>query len=361
MLEIYLRGKTYWIRGSVEYNGTAVTSYKRQSTGTASRAGAEDFVRAVTEKEIRRHLLGDEHVISFADCILHYRASAETAKKLIPIVEQIGDLSVRSITPRFIRNLGRDMMPMVSTDTWTREIVTPIRAVINNAHDLLGPEKVQHIRVRNFDAEERAAQNTKRGSTGRKKHGRGSLEWLIAFRQHADPRVGALALFMFGTAARIGQAVAMHPDDFDLVRGTATIPAAKGHGPRKVELPPEIIVDLKRIKPKVPRGWEMTRANLRMFGYANRTAPRKAWQAAEEAAGIDHLPPHSAGRHGFGQEFRVRRKLDSRTVEAFGGWADTQILDKHYTGAEDATAKIHRAFRTSVVHAENKTGLKLLL
>ena len=54
-----------------------------------------------------------------------------------------------------------------------------------------------------------------------------------------------------------------------------------------------------------------------VFGYASRCGPLKAWQAACKKASIPYLPPHSAGRHGFGQEMKVRQGVDGKAVAAF--------------------------------------------
>ena len=43
-----------------------------------------------------------------------------------------------SITGALLKKLGPKLKPKACTDTWWREIVTPARAVINNAHELKG-------------------------------------------------------------------------------------------------------------------------------------------------------------------------------------------------------------------------------
>jgi integrase len=42
-----------------------------------------------------------------------------------------------------------------------------------------------------------------------------TLEWVKAFRQHASPQLGALALFMFVTGARVSEALRVQWDDLD--------------------------------------------------------------------------------------------------------------------------------------------------
>lgn len=57
-----------------------------------------------------------------------------------------------------------------------------------------------------------------------------------------------------------------------------------------------------------------TDENKRLFGYGDRSSPRKAWDAAIEAAGIEHLSFLNAGRHGFGQEMNVRTPIDEKAA-----------------------------------------------
>jgi integrase len=77
------------------------------------------------------------------------------------------------------------------------------------------------------------------------------------FRAQAPRYHAALALFMFATGARIGQAVAMHPSQhLDLQNARVCIPGAKGHADRWITVPMELVVELANLPAKTPRGWE---------------------------------------------------------------------------------------------------------
>lgn len=121
-----------------------------------------------------------------------------------------------------------------------------------------------------------------------------------------------------------------------------------------------IIAKLTPLEEERLTGWDRKPANLRVFGYASKDGPLKNWRKACKDASIPYLPPHSAGRHGFGQEMKVRQKLDTKAVEAGGGWsASGHMVDRTYTHAEDASGKIIRALRTGRVQAEKRASLKL--
>lgn len=359
-LEPYLRGSTYWAKGRVEINGRPVSEYIRESTGSSTEQGARDWIRERENEEIRRHHVGDEaEVMTFAGAVTLYDPDPTTAKYLVPILKHFGTTPCRDITAAMVRDLAKRLYPRNSTDSWRRWVITPTRAVINHAHERF-PRECPPIKIKGFDQDERIEQDKRRGKRSRPAKKPGDWEWMLKFCAHAEPRVKALALLMFTTGARIGQAVAMTPDHLKLDEGKVIIPGAKGHDDRELLLPDFMLEILKSIKPRVPREWELRDENLRVFGYASKDGPRKAWDAAVTAAKIERLTPHAAGRHGFGQEMRVRRGIDKKAVEAFGGWSPAgDMVDKTYTHAEDHTAKIHKANRTGLVQAQKKTGLKL--
>lgn len=361
-LEAYQRGPVWWAKGRVEYNGRAITAYIRESTGASSQDGAQDWIADREEAERRRYLLGEEQrPLTFDDALLLYDGAADVADQLSLISAEIGRKLVRDITPQEIRDLGPKLYPGACSDTWRRWVVTPARAVINNGHDKRGP-LCPPIKIKGYPEKERIAQDKKRKKASRIERRPGDWEWLLKFRQHAPARLGALALFMFVTGRRIGQSVAMHPErDLDLQNARVRVPGAKGHADSWITIPMELVIELASIKPKTPRGWNRDdKRNQRVFGYADRCAPLKAWRSTCIRAGIDYRSPHAAGRHGFGQEHVVRQGTDAKATAKFGAWSDTAMLAKTYTHAEDVDAKIHAAFRTGLEQAEASTGLKLL-
>ena len=364
-LTLWKRGNIYWAQGRIVHNGRALTPYIRESTGASDEAGARAWIVAREDAELSRHYGGTQtgqaptSGLSFAGAVLDYPANPKTARYLAALIPHIGHLALTSLTPRSIRDLGPRLLPNASTDTWTRQIITPVRAVINHAMD---DGEGTAFRVRGYTKRQRLEQDAKRGKISRVERSAGSWPWLLAFRAAAnDPRLAALALFMFATGARVSQAVAMHPKrHLDLPNARVCVPAAKGMEDRWISVPMELIVDLANLPPMVPRGWAETQENLRVFGYADRSGPRKGWAATCARAGIAPLGRHEAGRHGFGQEMRVRQGVDKQSASSFGGWSDVALMDRTYTHAEDAAAKIAAAFRTGLAQAEQETGLKLL-
>ena len=64
-------------------------------------------------------------------------------------------------------------------------------------------------------------------------------------------------------------------------------------------------------------------------------------------------------RGGFGQEMNVRQGIDEKAAAEFGGWADTSLMRRTYTHAEQTTEKVHAAQLRGPREAEQKTNLTL--
>lgn len=339
-IELYIRGGVYWCRGRPADGDR----YVRQSLGTPDEAIAQAAVREIEGIARKRRILGadaprPEDEITFSACVMLYDAPARDAGYLKPIVRKFGKFRVRDITPASVRKLAKELYPGASTDTWHRQVVTPVRAVINNAHEL---GKCQPIRIKTFSRDERIRQDRMRGKESRVPKVPGSWPWLQAFMAKAEPRDAALAYFMFRHGARIGQSVAMtRKDDMNLRAGKVRLPPTKGHDAIWVTLDPEEVVMLANL-PLPYRG----EARDRVFGISGGRsgALYRRWKATCEAAGIDYLSPHAAGRHGFATEMIVRQKVDAPSA-ADGRWSSPAVMLQTYSHAEGAEETVRAAFK----------------
>ncbi|PTW62058.1 phage integrase family protein [Breoghania corrubedonensis] len=343
-LKLFQRGNKWWIRGRVD----GVDGYLKRSLGTSDCAVAEAKKAEIERRARQRAILGDDapteaDELTFAAAIMLYKAKPAEAKFLIKVVPHIGGMKVKAIKPTLIRNLGATIYPKASVDTWRRQVVTPICAVINNAHQL---GKANPIRVKTYTSQERTAQDEARGKQSRQAKTPGSWEWLLAFQLEANRYLSAMALFMFTTGARVSQAIGVKPSDLDFEKGRIWMPAAKGHPAQWVSLMPEMVETLKKLPAR----------NGRVFGYQQRWGVYKAWKSACARAGIEYLPPHSAGRHGFGTELIVRQGLDPRTVADQGRWSSPHVLLDTYTHSENGTLSVRSAFARGRGAAMDKTG-----
>lgn len=339
-LRVYIRGRIYWVKGVRPDTG----EYIRQSLGTSDAGVAETKIAEITKAARQRRLLGadapkPEDEITFAGCVLLYDGAEREKKYLIPIVRRIGKLRRKEITPQTVRKLAKDMMPWASTDTWQREVLSPVRSVINNAHEL---GRCAPIRIKAFAKAEMVKQDLFRGRQSRVPRTPGSWPWLLAFMKHAEPRDAALAYFMFRHGYRVSQCIAMtRSEDMDLTAARVRVHASKGHPAHWVDLDTEEVVMISNL-PVPYRG----QARDRVFTIAGGRsgALYRRWAKACAAAEIEYLPPHSCGRHGYGTEMTVRQKVDPISA-AENLWSDPSVMLKTYSHSEEAATKVRDAFR----------------
>jgi integrase len=184
--------------------------------------------------------------------------------------------------------------------------------------------------------------------------------WIDQFRAHAvNPYIKTLALFMWVTAARIGECMIMRPDHLELDQKRARLDKTKTDDPRIYYLTDELVRELRLLP---PRRVDYGRGELRVFGYSDHHGVRVPWKTTCERAGIPHLTPHEAGRHGFGTEMLVRQKQDPVTTAALGGWADPVVLMKRYAHAEKLAQVAEESFgaeSTKLAHARIRRTKRL--
>ncbi|GHB26320.1 integrase [Pseudovibrio japonicus] len=356
-IELYKRGNTWWFKGRIEELPEG--EYYRQSTGKTKKKDALTYIAHFHQNEIRKYYTGEDEVFLFADAILLYDPTDDYKKYLEKVFPYIGHLEVSKITPKLVKDLGPQISPENSTDTWSKQIIGPVRAVINNAHQL---GKCGAISIKNYSSIERVRQDKARGKNTRVKKIPGDWNWILAFKKHASPHMGILCQFMFETGSRLGQALAMIPSDLDLENRLVKIPAAKGFDERTKEISEDLTKELRDLPPRRPRatGKKGQHRPLLVFGYASRYSVNKTWDRVCERAGIDIRKPHAAGRHGFATETAVRQGVDPVSAAESGGWADKANFIKVYLHAEDSEAKTVEAMRTGRVQAEQQNQVNTL-
>lgn len=346
-LEIYKRGSVYWVKGWVDYNGRPIAGPYRQSTRATTEAGARDWINDETELQVRKYLIGEEHSLRFADAVDFYHPSAKTAKQLLPILDEIGEMPLGTITGALLKSLGRKLKPNACTDTWWREIVTPARAVINNAHEHKGTPL---LRVKRYDKFERIAQDQRRRKTSRVERIPATRDWVEAFCAAADPHNAAMLRFMFETAARIDQAISIEPEDLRPRSCEVRIKAQKGHPEGWITVSPQMMAELVALRPKQPKNLKTGELlSPRVFGYGSSTGYNNRWKTICKRAGIPYLSAHPAGRHGFFTELVVRQGVDPVTAAKAGRWSDPNLPMRIYAHAETDEAEVRARFRTNLV------------
>ena len=305
-LVIYRRGKTWHYRGTVRrrLRGSCQTTDKT----TAARKAAQ-----IDSGEWKRRDDGPQAVLTFAQAAILYRSAGKSTRFLDKIEDYWKDTRIMDIRPSSIRQMAMELYPGTSGATMNRQAIVPCQAIINHAAEA---ELCPLIRVKRFKFEKKIKPPF-------------TLEWLDAFCAASDsPYLRALALFMFGTGARISEALAIEWQHVDLAARTVIIPKTKIAEQRQVHLPPRLlaaIASLPIVKGR-PIFWYRTGWDL-----------RNRWETTIRRAGIQRMTPHS-GRHGFATAALRSRKIDPKTAAYLGGWKSIQHFMSTYAHAiEDIT------------------------
>lgn len=353
MLKLYQRGKTWWAKGRIEFQGQPITEYIRCSTGCATEEDARRWAQEKEDRAIRLRIVGPEaEKLTFDDAVLIYDFKPKEAGYLLKVLPHLEGRLAESITPEEVRDLGPTIYPTACTDTWQRQVISPVAAVINSAHQR---GRCPPIRIKGYTAQQRIDQDHKRGRESRRERTPATAEWVLAFCARADPYNAALVDFLFETGARIDQAISLTPNDLDLNSQRFWIKAQKGHEAQWVTISTALTVTLANLAPRCPRGSRTPR----VFGYATRSGMRKAWATICKEAGIEPLSPHSL-RHGFYTELRVRQRMDPVNAAKAGRWSNPSLPDSRYAHTTKSEQEIREAIRTNLVQRNNREPIKLM-
>ena len=313
-LKLSKRGQTWWVSGTI--NGQRI----RESTGTTIQAIAEQYA---TTRELEAHkvqIFGEESVITFAAALNLYLDSGKSDRFLLPLLTEWGHKKIKDIKPGHVHDLCRKIYPNAGPATQNRQVITPVQAIINHAAKR---GLCNAIKVERFAVEKKIPKV-------------GNQEWLAAFVAHASPHLGALAMFMAYTGARISEAVRLEWKDIDFDNQVALLHQTKTE-PRVCALPQPLIIKLANLE----------RANDRVFRYASRNSMQTPWKTAEKKAGIEHIAPHDAGRRFFATEL-MQAGIDPVTVAKAGGWNSKRMVLEVYAQPSDTREAVQQVFGTKL-------------
>lgn len=301
-LKLYKRGNIW------HYRGTVAGRRLRGSTRTAKKETAEQIASAIEGRAWKGSLYGPEAVLTFAQASILYRQAGKPDRYLSAIEDYWKDTPVRSINAGEIRRAAIQLYPTQTGATRNRSVIVPAQAIINHAAEM---ELCKPIKVKRFPVETKERTPV-------------TWEWVQSFMGHSNPHLGALACFMFMTAARISEALAVTWNELDLDAQTVLIRQTKVSDERRAHLPPELVLAIANI--------EGDRVG-RVFKYSSRSTAKPQWNAAIRRAGIEKLSFHCC-RHGFATSM-LQAGVDPVTVAKLGGWKTPQHVFQTYGHAMD--------------------------
>jgi integrase len=330
----------WYIRGTV-----AGTTIKRQSLGVSDKALAEHKAVQLQTKLLHDSVHGPHSKATFGDACLQYFEDnpvkdgerSQMSAWLKPIIAAIGDVKLRNITPVMARSLAKKLNPHYKPQSLNTNVLAPISAVVNNAHQhgLCGP-----IKIKRFTAEDaRIARPIDR-------------DWLDRFMAHAPARLAAFALFQFTTGSRPQEACNLRPDQLNLDKGIGASGKTKNGKRRTYYLVPEMVSVLRKLPPRQIVDGKHA-GEFRVFGYVHRASIRLPWIEACKAAGLDYRDRYEAGRHSHFTESITRHRADIPTACKVGNITPAVAL-RRYAKAEKAEALAHDVFGAKSAQSTQK-------
>lgn len=309
-------GSVWW------YDFTVDGRRVRRSSKTSDKRLAEDIAHKDEARFRRAAVHGEKAVLTFPEIVAAYFDDGRDTRFTAPLLKYFKTWKIADITGLEIRKAAKKLYPKAANATLNRQVVTPMRAIINHAADAGHCDPVKVTRFK----EERTPRPA------------GSKEWLDAFCKRAKkmnmPETAAAVRFMFETAARVSEACRLTWDDVNLQLGTAYLAKTKTT-PRKVFLTRAMVVDLANIRSLHP---------VLVFGAANRSTIKKRVDKVLKDSGLARLTSHEFGRHGFATEMIVRNGVDAATTGDHGGWKSRRLLMETYVEGDGNREVIDRVF-----------------
>lgn len=284
----------------------------RISLKTSDLKQAEELRSHLEKKLWHLHIYGTEANFSFHQAAKAYAEDGGDIRFLSKILKHIGSFPLKSITPLIIRNLAKKIYPKGSPATRNRQGITPIQSVINHAHT---QGWCSSIRVKRFSVEKPTRETV-------------GIEYLFALKEHAPVNLFALMLFLHTTGRRVGDAVALKPENLDLQNAKVYIKKTKNGDAVTVHLVPALVDLLKNLETH----------NGHVFGYKERRTLYSTLRRSCERAGIKYLGTHQVGRHSFATALANQNWTSKRIADA-GGWKSVRLVDDTYIHSNDPGAE----------------------
>lgn len=310
---LHKRGKIWHYEFSLDgkrYRGSTGQTDKKEAEKVAERIKAQNRLAVKAPAD---HL-------SFAQCVNLYVKDGGEQRFLAPILRHFAKTLVKNINGLVVREAAKRLYPKAEPSTWNRQVLTPVKAVINRAADngLCDP-----ITIKRFPEPIRQRPAA-------------SKEWIEKFVEAAlamdMPETAAIVRFMFETGARVSEACRLEWKDVSLDSGRVFLERTKTE-PRTVFVT-ERTVGLLRSLP----------ARGRVFAASNRSTVHKRIYAVCQNSGLAKFSSHELGRHGFYTEMIVKNRVDPKTAARLGGSKSVRLVMETYVSPDEDRGIIDEVF-----------------
>jgi integrase len=305
--------------GALTISGTVAGQRVQRRAQSDSLALAREEAAALEAEMLRTEWHGERRGSrSFDEALVSYLEaeprSERTKATLRRIRAALGAVTLGQIDQDMVSRLkARALRPGAKSATYTREIVTPLRAVLRHAADLGWCDSPRI----------KAPKATK----GRTRYLLPSeTERLI---EAAAAHLAPLLTFLVGTGARMSEALDLEWRDVDLTGAAAIFWRTKGGERRDAALPPRVVTVLANLPHRDGKVFRQRRGvdfadHRRLYG----GQIKKGWQGAIRRAGLDpELTPHDLRHSWASWHYALHRDLLALKVE--GGWSSVALVERY--------------------------------
>jgi integrase len=280
----------------------------RESTGVAEQKAAE-AIRARREWEIiQRSVFGAEATATFIGAAVSYLEAGGERTYLKPIIAKIGAMPLAKIDQVMIERTARALYPDASPATLNRQAFTPIAAVLN------------HAAKRGFCARriiERPIQPKAR------------VRWLTF--EEAERLIDAcsihlrpLVVFLFGTGARLSEALYLDWREVDLKTAHVTFLDTKNGEHRGVPLHDRVLATLRGLRHQQGSVFRTNTGRAYAEKESGGGQIKTAFKGACRRAGITDFTPHDC-RHTWAT-WHYAANRDLIALMKLGGWKSERMV-----------------------------------
>lgn len=309
----------------------------REALGTDRFELAEE-ARALRETELfRGAVYGTQAQVTFAEAALSYVRLGEhrptTKRNVHKLALHFGDkVKCRQINQAMLDKAAAAICPGSKPTTVQRQVVTPVKAILNHAARRGWTDVPRFERIK---------------AGGRR------TDWLTpaeaeAVIAAASEKLRPLLVFLLGTGARLGEALALEWRDVDLQHGRATLRATKNGDDRVLTLIPRVVAAMAGMpgertgaafRHRKGKAYRRTTGAIQV-AYGGQI--RAAFRTALRAAGIDrHLTPHHL-RHSWAT-WHYAAHRDLMRLREDGGWKTVAMVERYTKLAPESMAAEIRA------------------
>lgn len=293
-----------------------------RSTKTADRAAAEALQIKWGAELLERSIHGARATAGFADALLGYLKSGGDGRYCTPLLDHFGETLLVQIDQIAIDAAAIALKPNAGNATRNRQVYTPMAAILHHAakRGLTDFRRIERPkqpkgRIRNVQPPE--------------------AERLI---DACAPHLRPLVIFLFGTGARLSEALYLDWSDVDLAARRVRFMETKNGEARGVPLNDRVFIELENLPhregavfrkpaPKPRHGEEPCLGEPYARKADGGGQIKTAFKGACRRAGISDFTPHDC-RHTWASWFYSETR-DLCALMELGGWKSEKMVMRY--------------------------------